>query len=136
MTEHLSPEEAQAAARAITERQASVVGGQDSAGIYGDVAGRSDKPPAQSQEEVAAGLHAAGGQAASADPEQLLAMIEAQQKQMAALVERLGLTGAPEPAPPDTRLGRHVDGNAPGWIHNLMADLEDRLAAIEGKLGL
>ena len=132
----LSPDEAQAAAREQLEGQASVVSGQDSAGIYGDVAGRSERSAPQSQEQVAAGLQAAGGKAAAPDPDAMLAQIEAQQKQLAELIERLGLTNAPAPAPPDTRLGRHIDGNAPGWIHNLMADLEGRLAAIEKALGL
>lgn len=126
----LSPAEAQEAARVITEGQAAGVAGQDVAGIYGDPAGRSQHSAPQSQEQVAADLAAKGGQAFSVDVEALAKSIEA------GIMARLGLADAAPPAPPDTKLSRHVDGNAPGWAHNLVANVEERLAAIESKLGL
>ena len=131
MTEHYTPEQAQAAAEAITRQQAAAVAGDPSAaGIYGDKAGRSDQAPAQSQEQVAEGLQAAGGQAAAVDVDALLKQLA----DLAARVQAVAPAAPPEPA--DTSLKQHIDQSAPAFLHTLVDALEARLEVIEGKLGL
>ena len=72
----VSPE-AQAAVQASLAAQAATVGGTDSAGIYGDVAGASQQSPPQSEAQVAADLQAAGAQPAQGNVADLQAQIDA-----------------------------------------------------------
>lgn len=119
MTEQVSPEQAQEAARQMIAAQAGAVKGDPAAaGIYGDLAGAS-APPVP--------LDVAAAQPAEADVAALL-------ERIAALEEAQRAAEPPPPEPPDYSL--RVDPGAPGWLHQFAAQAEARLRAVEEKLGL
>ena len=112
-----------AAVRARLAEQAHAVHGRPSAGIFGDVAGR-ELPPQPINLSAAAPV--------SADPEQLLALLQRQQEQINAL-----LAAQPAPAgpadPPDItpRLG-----NASGELQAAFAGIHARLLNVEKAAGI
>jgi len=108
--------QAQLAAQAET-----VTGDPAAAGVYGDPAGAA-QPPAP--------LDLSKATATAVDVEALLTQLQDLQARAQAAVDAAN----PPPPPPDTRL--YVDSNAPGWMHSLVAVLEERLSAVEAKLGL
>lgn len=105
------------------------VTGTDSAGIYGDPAGAAQHAPAQSPEQTAADLAAAGAEAHSVDAEALLRRIQALE------AERDAAAAANAPAPPvPYNLGQVVLGQAPSIVHAFEL-VEERLAALENPGG-
>ena len=112
---------ADAAIRDQLADQAAKVTGTPSAGVYGDVAGA--ERPAQQMDLSAA-------KAVVTDAEALLKRIQELEARQQAAEDAAN----PPPPLPDTHL--YVDSNAPGWMHALVAKLEDRLGDIEDKLGL
>lgn len=109
---------------------AQTVGGTDVAGIYGDPAGASQSTPAQSPAEVAQGLVAAGGQAASPDVAALLARIEAMEAANKAAADKAAADAkAAEPKPPVLEeILAAVTGASPGVVHALTV-IAERLSA-------
>jgi hypothetical protein len=120
MTTPIDPA-ADAAIRVQMAEQAQTVTGTPSAGVYGDVAG-AEAPPQQ--------MDLSAAKAVVTDAEALLKRIQELEARQQAAEDAAN----PPPPEPDTKL--YVDGNAPGWLHALVAKLEDRLSAIEDKLGL
>lgn len=120
MSEPVSAADADAAVRAgLADQAASTLGDPAAAGIYGDPAGAAQPPQA---------IDLSAAKAVAVDAEALLARIQALEAQQAAAEAAAN----PPPEPPDNSL--HVDSNAPGWLHTLVAKLEERLSAVEAKL--
>ena len=129
----MSPEQAQAAARELIAQQAAQAGGDPSAaGIYGDVAGRADQAPPQSQADLAGNLAAAGGRPTQVDVDALYAQMQEQQKHLAALIEQ-AQAAVPEPAAPPKPLTvpEIVGANAPGWLVHAAEYIEERVGRLE-----
>lgn len=135
----ISPEEAQAAAEQQVAGIAASAGGQDSAGIYGDPAGAAEHAPAQSPEQVASDLVNAGAQPAAPDVSELLAAVQAQAAQLAALQQKIDAqaaqvaAGEAEAKPPSLleALASSVVGSQ---VAHLFGIVEERLSALEAKL--
>ena len=120
MTSPVDPAVDAAVQAQLAEQAAAATGNPAAAGIYGDPAGAS-QPPQQ--------MDLSAAKAVVADADALLARIlDLEAKQAAAEA-----AANPPPEAPDSKL--YVDSNAPGWMHSLVAKLEDRLAAVEAKLG-
>jgi hypothetical protein len=68
----------------------------------------------------------ASRQAMSADAAELLARLQALEAKAAAAEK------AAAPPEPEVDNALHVDSNAPGWLHALVAKIEERLTAVEG----
>src|SRR5580700_9991408 len=118
MTTPIDPAAANAAIRVQMAEQAQAVTGTPSAGVYGDVAGAEAPPVPLDLSKAKAGV---------VDVDALLQQLQAQAEALQGIQAKLAEQEAaanPEPEPPDTRL--YVDGNAPGWLHALVAKLEDR----------
>lgn len=127
----MSTDPADAAVREQLGQQADTVTGTPSAGIFGDTAGASQPP--QPMDVTAA-------TPTSADPDKLLAQLQAQQEQINALVaaqkseqaEREAAKPAPaEPVDVAPRLA-----NASGEVQQAFLWLHKRLSAIEEHLNL
>lgn len=104
------------------------------AGIYGDPAGASVSAPPQSDAQVAAGLVAAGAQAASGDVSGLQAQIDALNARLAAADQaKADAAAAAEPKPPvlDEVIGA-LSGVAPAISHAFQV-VAARIDALEGK---
>ena len=132
----IGPDEAAQAARDQLSGVAASVGGQDVAGVYGDPAGASQHAPAQSPEQVASGLAAAGGQAAAPDVAALLAAVQAQADQLRKLQEHIDARQAAEQiaeATPPSLLEALGSSAVGSQVAHLFAIVEARLSALEGK---
>lgn len=105
----------------IGQQAAGVAGDPSAAGIYGDVAGASQHAPAQTQEQVAQGLQAAGGQAASADVTALLERIQALETANAeAASAQAKAEEDAKPKPPILEeIVSALSGASPGIVHAL-----------------
>lgn len=134
-----SSPEAQAAVRATLAGQAQGVGGTDSAGIYGDVAGASQVTPAQSPEQIAADLAAKGAQPATGDTDAILAQLQAQiaalQKaadDRAASEQQAAADAAPKPPVLQEVIGA-LSGQPAGIVHAFQV-IAGHLEELLGKL--
>ena len=103
-------------------------GAPETAGVYGDAAGRS-QPPQQ--------IDLGAAKRTTVDPDELLAMLQQQAEQIAQLqAERAAEVKANTPAPSEPRNVAPSLGNASGEISEAFTFLHKRLAAIEAHLGL
>jgi hypothetical protein len=115
--------------------QAASVTGTDSAGIYGDVAGASQRSAPQTEAEVAEDLQARGGKATEVDTEALLKQLQ----DLAAQVAMLQNAGAviirdSTPVPPVLEeVHGALSGVSPGIVHAFEL-IAGRLAALEHHL--
>jgi len=115
--------------------QATVVQGQDSAGIYGDVAGASQRSAPQSDQEVAEELQAKGAKATEVDVAALMEQMQKMQADLAALQSAAPATPAEYLARPPVLEEVHssLSGHAPGIVHAFEL-IAARLTAIEEHL--
>jgi hypothetical protein len=126
--------EALAAARAQLEQQAGAVLGTDMAGIYGDPAGAGTPAPAQTPEQIAAGLVAKGATPMAADTGALLDHLAALAKQVQDL-QAAHDAAQPVPAEPAKPLKLHdLAGGAGAGVVHAFTLAEERLSALEDKL--
>ena len=118
----IDPAAADAAVQAqLAEQAQAVTGNPAAAGIYGDPAGASIAPLPPPDLSAA--------RATVVDAEQLLARLQELEAKAAAAEAAAN----PPPVPPDNTL--RADSNAPGWLHDVLAKVEARLASLEGGTG-
>ena len=121
MSEPVSPEVAQSLAADQIAGMAENVGGQDQTWQGGQPAGPAPVPPAQSEQEVAQNLVAAGGKPMTADVEALQARIDALEAANKAAADAAAAKAAAEEpkAPVLEEVIGSLTGAAPGIVHAL-----------------
>lgn len=86
---------------------------------------------------IASDLAASGGQPAAADTDKLLAAVQEQAKQIQALQAQYAASQpAAAPATAAAKVSDLVAGSVSAPVHHAFSVVEDRLAALEAKLGL